>query len=193
MEALSLAANIISVVHVTSELIERLNDFKNTIDGLPRALQAISNELPTLRLTLKKVSEAIQDGRVTEDSQEALKPLITDFEEQICSIAEIVEKMKPRNPSRMTRNLKAVTSFRYDSRIKYHEGVIRGYASTLSLERVVSGPGKDLAGMHLSDSVVAVVTASNRVQPYSPLWFPHSFVRMDKILTSSNVRCLWIY
>jgi hypothetical protein len=163
MEALSLAANIISVVHVTSEIIERLNDFRNTIDGLPRALQAISNELPTLKLTLKKVSEAIEDGRVTEDSQEALKPLIADFEFQIRSIAEIVEKMKPRDPSRMTRNLKAVTSFRYDGRIKYHEGVIRGYASTLSLERVVSGPGKDLAGMHLFDLMVAIMTVSNRI------------------------------
>jgi hypothetical protein len=149
MEALSLAANIISVVHVTSEVIDRLNDFKNTIDGLPRALQAISNELPTLRLTLKKVSEAIEEGRVAEDSQDALQHLIADFEEHICAIADIVDKMRPKDPSRMARNLKAVTSFRYDSQIKYHESVIRGYASTLSLERIVSGSGKDLAGKYI--------------------------------------------
>jgi hypothetical protein len=147
MEALSLAANIISVVHVTSEIIDRLNDFKNTVDGIPRTLQAISNELPTLKLTLKKVAEAIEDGRVTEDSEEALRPLLADFEEQIRAIGDIVDKMRSKDPSRIARNFKAVTSFRYDDQIKYHESVIRGYASTLSLERVVSGPGKDLAGM----------------------------------------------
>jgi hypothetical protein len=149
MEALSLAANIISVVHVTSEVIDRLHDFKTTLDGLPRTLQAISNELPTLRLTLKKVSEAIDDGRVTEDSQDALRPLIADFEEQIRSLAEIVEKMRPKEEGRMARNFKAVKSFKYDGQIKYHESVIRGYAATLSLERIVSGPGKDLAGTQI--------------------------------------------
>jgi hypothetical protein len=141
MEALSLAANIISVVHVTSEVIDRLHDFKTTLDGLPRTLQAIS--------TLKKVSEAIDDGRVTEDSQEALRPLIADFEEQIRSLAEIVEKMRPKEEGRMARNFKAVKSFKYDGQIKYHESVIRGYAATLSLERIVSGPGKDLAGTQI--------------------------------------------
>jgi hypothetical protein len=167
MEALSLAANIISVVHVTSEIIDRLNDFKNTVDGIPRTLQAISNELPTLKLTLKKVAEAIEDGRVTEDSEEALRPLLADFEEQIRAIGDIVEKMRPKDPSRIARNFKAVTSFRYDDQIKYHESVIRGYASTLSLERVVSGPGKDLAGMRLLFPVVwlglAIVTGSDSI------------------------------
>jgi hypothetical protein len=147
MEALSLAANIIAVVHITTEVIDRLRDFKNTVDGVPRALQAISNELPTLKLALNKIHEAIEEGRVPEDSQEALKPLITDFQEQIRAIIDIIDKLRPKDPSRMTRNLKAVASFRYDGQIKYHESVIRGYASTLSLERVVTGPGKDLAGM----------------------------------------------
>jgi hypothetical protein len=150
MEALSLAANIISVVHVTSEVIDRLNDFRSSVDGIPRTLQALSNELPTLRLVLKKISEAINDGHVPEDSQEALRPLITDFEEHVEAIKDIVEKMRPKEEGRMARNIMAVKSFRYDGQIKEHEKVIRGYASTLSLERVVSGPGKDLAGMYSS-------------------------------------------
>lgn len=145
-EALSLAANIIAVVHITTEVIQRLNDFRSTINGIPRALQAIANELPALNLTLNKINEAIEDGRIPEDSQNALQPLITDFGKQIEAISDIIEKMRPKDTSRMTRNLKAVTSFRYDGQIKYHESVIRGYASTLQLERIVSGPTKDLDG-----------------------------------------------
>lgn len=151
-EALSLAVNIITVIHITTEVINRLNDFRDSADGVPKTLQAISNELPTLRLALKKIAEGIEDGRIPEDSQEALQPLIEDFEKQIRAIADIIEKMRPKDPSRMARNFKAVTSFRYDDDIKYHEKVIRGYSSTLSLERVVSGPTKDLAGMLLPDS-----------------------------------------
>jgi hypothetical protein len=147
MEAFSLAVNIVTVIHITTEVINRLNEFRDSVEGIPRTLQAISNELPTLRLVLKRISEAIEDGRVAEDSQEALKPLIKDFEDQMNAIVEIIDKIRPKDSSRMTRNLKAVTSFRYDDQIKRHEKVIRGYSSTLSLERVVSGPAKDLAGM----------------------------------------------
>jgi hypothetical protein len=147
METLSLVANILAVLHITTEVIARINEFRDTVDGVPKALQALGNELPTLSLVLKKIHEATLDGRIPEDSAEALEPLIKNFEEQIQAVLEIVRKMRPKDNSRMARNIKAVTSFKYDSDIKYHESVIRGYASTLSLERVVSGPGKDLAGM----------------------------------------------
>jgi hypothetical protein len=149
MEALSLAANILSIIHIATEVIARINEFKNTIDGVPKTLQALANELPTLSLVLKKIHAATLEGRIPEDSAEALEPLIKNFGEQIQAVLGIIEKMRPRDSSRMARNIKAMTSFKYDGEIKYHESVIRGYASTLSLERVVSGPGKDLAGMFL--------------------------------------------
>jgi len=155
-EAFGLAANILSIVHITTELINRLNDFKKTVDGLPRALQAISNELPALKLALKRVNEAGEDGHIAEDSKVALEPLLKDMEAQISALLAIIEKVRPKDPSRLARNLKAVTSFQYDEKIKYHESVIRGYISTLSLERIVSGPGKDLTGestLHMHTSV----------------------------------------
>jgi hypothetical protein len=153
MEVFSLAVNIITVIDITAKVINRLNEFRDSADGVPKTLRAISNELPTLRLALKKISEGIEDGRITEDSQDALQPLIKDFEEQILAILNIIDKMRPKDPSRMARNLKAVTSFRYDDEIKYHEKVIRGYTSTLSLERVMSGPTKDLSGMLIPQSI----------------------------------------
>jgi hypothetical protein len=147
MEVFSLAVNIITVIHITTEVVNRLNEFRASADGIPKTLRAISNELPTLRLALQKIAEGIEDGRIPEDSQEALQPLIKDFEEQIRAILDIIDKIRPKDSSRMARNFKAVTSFRYDDEIKYREKVIRGYSSTLSLERVVSGPTKDLSGM----------------------------------------------
>jgi hypothetical protein len=149
MEGLSLAANIIAVVDLTAKVIERLNDFRNSINGIPRTLQALSNELPALNLVLGKIRRASDEGRIPEDSRDALKPLMTDFAEHIQAILDIIEKMRPKDNSRMARNLKAVGSFRYDGQIQYHESVIRKYAQTLSLERIVSGPEKDIAGMLL--------------------------------------------
>jgi hypothetical protein len=149
MEAFALATNIASVAHITVEVLQRLNDFKATVNGVPRALQALSNELPTLKHILDTLRQAVENGSVPEDSVEALDPLMKDFEEQIRAVLAIIDKMQPGNSTRMARNFKAVTSFRYDADIKYRETVIRGYASTLSLERIVSGPGKDLAGRPL--------------------------------------------
>jgi hypothetical protein len=46
MEAFGIAANIISIVHITTEVVKRLNDFKSTVEGLPRALKSLGVELP---------------------------------------------------------------------------------------------------------------------------------------------------
>jgi hypothetical protein len=98
-----------------------------------------------LKLTLSKVRQADEAGCIPDDSKAALKPLLTGLEAEISAIAEIIENMRPRNSSTLARNFKAIKSLRYDDDIKHHEQVIRGYVSTLSLERIVSGPGKDLA------------------------------------------------
>jgi hypothetical protein len=74
MEAFGVAANIISIIHITTEVVKRLNDFRSTIEGLPPALKSLSVELPTLIHTLKRIRQAIDDGRVDEDNQEALEP-----------------------------------------------------------------------------------------------------------------------
>ncbi|KAI4662291.1 uncharacterized protein J4E79_004580 [Alternaria viburni] len=50
--------------------------------------------------------------------------------------------MRPRVNSNASRNLKAVTSFRYDSEVKHIEGVIRGYVSTLTLESAIAADNR---------------------------------------------------
>lgn len=156
MEAFGLAANIVSLIHITTEVIKRLNDFKTTATGVPRSLQNLTYELPALNQVLRNIHEAIECGSVPQDSIEALEPLLTDFSEQIKAITDIVEKVRPKDPSRLARNLKAFKSFQYDEEIKDRTSVIRGYTTTLTLERIVSGPGKDLPGRkalhhHFSD------------------------------------------
>jgi hypothetical protein len=134
MEAFGVAANIISIIHITTEVVKRLNDFRSTVEGLPRALKSLSVELPTLIHTLKRIRQAIDDGWVDEDSQEALEPLVRDLEQQIQALSDIILKMRPKVDSNAARNFKAVTSFRYDSEVKHIEGVIRGYVAILTLE-----------------------------------------------------------
>lgn len=83
MEAFSLAANILSVIHITTEVLERLNEFKDQAAGLPKALQAFSNELPALRVCLERIETAEKDGALPEDSRDALKPLIEDCQSRL--------------------------------------------------------------------------------------------------------------
>ena len=150
MEAFGVAANIISIIHITTEVVQRLNDFKATVEGLPRALKSLSVELPTLINSLRRIRQAIEDGRVSQESQEALEPLIKDFEFQIQSLSYIILKMRPRVNSNTARNLKAVTSFRYDSEVKQIESVIRNYVSTLTLESTIAADSRGTTGTLLS-------------------------------------------
>jgi hypothetical protein len=48
MEAFSVAANIFSAIHITTEILKRLNDFRSTMDGLPRALKHSALSFPRL-------------------------------------------------------------------------------------------------------------------------------------------------
>ena len=150
MEAFGVAANIISIIHITTEVVQRLNDFKATVEGLPRALKSLSVVLPTLINSLRRIRQAIEDGRVSQESQEALEPLIKDFEFQIQSLSDIILKMRPRVNSNTARNLKAVTSFRYDSEVKQIESVIRNYVSTLTLESTIAADSRGTTGTLLS-------------------------------------------
>jgi len=184
-EAFGLAANIVSIIHITSEVTKRLNDFKKTADGVPRALQVISNELPTLSYTLKKIHTADEEGRISEDSREALEPLLTDLEAQITALAGIIDKLRPKDSSKMARNLKVAKSFLYDDDVKFCEKAIRGYISTLSLERIVSGPGKDVAG-EFTNALPTYQYGSDMSQRCTVLLSQDSFVPSDKMLTLSN-------
>jgi hypothetical protein len=87
---------------------------------------------------------------VSQESQEALEPLIKDFEFQIQSLSDIILKMRPRVNSNTARNLKAVTSFRYDSEVKQIESVIRNYVSTLTLESTIAADSRGTTGTLLS-------------------------------------------
>ncbi|KAH7340049.1 hypothetical protein BKA66DRAFT_577234 [Pyrenochaeta sp. MPI-SDFR-AT-0127] len=146
-EVFGLAANILSVVHITAEVIERLNDFRTQAGGLPKALQAFSNELPALRVCIKRIESAERDGLLPNDSREALKPLMQDCEKQIEALINIINKVQTKGTSDVIRNVKAVASFRYDSEIQYRRTVIREYISTLTSERVISGPSIPVAAL----------------------------------------------
>jgi hypothetical protein len=150
MEAFGAAVNIITIIHITADVIKRLNDCKATVEGLPRALQALSVELPVLNNSLKRIRQAIEDGLIPEDSKEALEPLIKDFEQQVRALLGIMDKMRPRDNSSTSRNWKALTSFRYDGEVEHIEGVIRGYVSTLTLESAVRSSDKGMVGKSIS-------------------------------------------
>tara|TARA_R110002003_G_scaffold55_5_gene5000 strand:- start:61597 stop:62049 length:453 start_codon:yes stop_codon:yes gene_type:complete len=145
-EAFGLASNIISVIHITADVIARLNEIKKNADGVPRSLQALATVLPTLKLSLKKICQALDDDIVPEDSREALTPLISACEDEIQAVSDLITKMRPKDLSTIARNFKAVASFRYDDDVAYHKATIDSYISALTLERITSGPSNDVNG-----------------------------------------------
>jgi hypothetical protein len=147
MEAFAAAVNIITIIHITTDVIKRLNDFRETVEGLPKALQPLSLELPALNDCLKCINQAMDDGSISEDSQEILKPLIRDFQRQMRALMVIMDKMRPKDSSSTSRNWKALTSFQYDSEVEHIEGIIRRYASTLTLVSAARSSDKGVVGM----------------------------------------------
>jgi hypothetical protein len=83
----------------------------------------------------------------TKTTRKRLSPLVRDFDQQIQALSDIILKMRPKVDSNAARNLKAVTSFRYDSEVKHIEAVMRGYVATLTLESAITSNSKGPVGM----------------------------------------------
>lgn len=144
-EAFGLAANIVSIVHIATEVIKRLNDFKKTVDGLPRVLQDCAFRLPYMTAALKDIRRAIEQGRIPEGRRETLKQHLGGLEKHIRGLLDIVTKMRPKDSSSIARNFKAVTSFRYDEDINYHVDALQKFEPVLLAEQTILASGKDSA------------------------------------------------
>ncbi|USP73621.1 hypothetical protein yc1106_00895 [Curvularia clavata] len=137
MEAFGAAANIISVIHITCEVIQRLKDFRNSIQGLPKSLETLSFELPVLKDCLDQIERDLQNGQIQNGDDRSLYSLLKAFELSLQRLSDIIQKMRPESESAVARNMKALTSFQFDSEVDRIREDIRGYTATLNLKYAI--------------------------------------------------------
>lgn len=145
MEVLSVVTNIVSLVQVTCHIINRINDFNSKAGGLPRTLQTFAIELPTLKLTLERLDQAVKNGLIPDDSIQALCPILENCGKEILALKNIIDKVVVKGDSSVI--FKAVASFRYDDEVEERKKAIKDYLGTLMLERFISNSSNGIVCM----------------------------------------------
>jgi hypothetical protein len=148
--ALSLTASIIQILSFGSRVVARLSDFKSDINEFPKAFRDIKTELPLLLDTLKRTKEQADLGTISQETQDALLPVINGCRSQAEQLDDMLTKVIPEtNDSSWQRKRKAILSLGVEKKTQAITDTLRGYVQLLTyyqagslarLERASSSP-----------------------------------------------------
>jgi hypothetical protein len=138
-EVVGAISSIIQLTELTLKVYRRVNEFQSNARDIPKTFQQLSHELPLLQEILQQLKEAIDNGRVSENIQRALTPVVQECSDQAQSLYTILKTTIPGpDASRREKTIKAVASLLKDSKVEKKANTIRSYLSTLTFYFVAS-------------------------------------------------------
>jgi len=149
LEVLGAVASVGQLIDLSLKVINRMRDFRNEANTLPKIFQSIEIQLPVFVEILRTTKAANDANRRSNIGSKALDRLIQRCYVQIDILNTLLEKMLPHSTdSGMVRGWKAVKSFRHDDDVKTAERVIRDCLETLSHQGIAAARTSDLPRMH---------------------------------------------
>ena len=173
--ALSLTASIFQVISFGSKVVARLKDFKSDINEFPKAFRDIKTELPLLLDTLKRTKEKADLGTISQETQDALLPVINGCRNQAELLDDMLTKVIPEtNDSSWQRKRKAIASLGVEKKTQAITDTLRGYVQILtyyqagSLARLENPPTplniSNLSSWYLSIGIRSMLIAKTSPQ-----------------------------
>lgn len=110
MATISLVSNITQFITLGSLVVKRVNEFRNSVNDFPKVFRDIKTELPLLLDTLQRTKEQAELGKVTDDTQRALLPVVNGCSDQVKLLNEMMNKvLASSKDSSWQRSRKAFT------------------------------------------------------------------------------------
>lgn len=128
----SAAASIGQLVVFGKQIYDRLDEYRETMNGFPETFKHVTNRLGVLVEVLDSIERDINSGAMSDSSQRAIFPSVQECGAQIDYLQKIIEKaLPPQGATRMKRSLKALGSLKYDAKIDKTSKIIDQYMETL--------------------------------------------------------------
>lgn len=110
MATISLVSNITQFITLGSLVVKRVNEFRNSVNDFPKVFRDIKTELPLLLDTLQRTKEQAELGKVTDDTQRALLPVVNGCSDQVNLLNDMMNKvLASSKDSSWQRSRKAFT------------------------------------------------------------------------------------
>ncbi len=133
LAVVGIVSSIAQLVEFSSKILSRLHDFQSAVTDIPKTFQQIKAELPLLRDTLQQTKEAIDAGRVNDETTKALDPIIQGCREQIELLDATLAKTLPSpNDTPGKRRIKAILSIPQDAKVEKIVKTLHSYIRTLT-------------------------------------------------------------
>jgi folylpolyglutamate synthase/dihydropteroate synthase len=124
-------ASILDLVKSTKGIIDRLNEYREVAEELPKALRHVDVELPLLSDTLQRTRASIENGAI--HNTNALEPVIKGCQKQIESLNPVLAKLIPlKDDSIKERIRKGLSSIYHEGEVERITTNIRHYVQTLT-------------------------------------------------------------
>jgi len=139
LAVVGIVASIVQLVEFSSKILSRLDEFRSTVEEVPKPFRHIKVELPLLQDALRHIKEAIDAGSVEDGTKRALLPAIQGCREQVAELDALLAKTLPGpSDSWSSRSRKAIVSLNQDHKVESISKILRGYIGTLTFYYTVA-------------------------------------------------------
>lgn len=139
LAVVGVVATIVQLVDFSSKILSRLDEFRSSVEEVPKSFRHIKVELPPLQDALQRIKEAIDAGSVEDGTKRALLPAIQGCREQFAELDAILAKTLPGpSDSWIARKKKAILSLNQDDKVEGISKILRGYIGTLTFYYTVA-------------------------------------------------------
>ena len=133
LAVVGIIANIVQLVEFGSKILHRLTEFQSSVQDVPESFRHIKAKLPLLLHTLQQTKEAIDAGRVNDETTKTLDPIIQGCREQIELLDATLAKTLPSpNDTPGKRRIKAILSIPQDAKVEKIVKTLHSYIRTLT-------------------------------------------------------------
>jgi hypothetical protein len=133
LAVVGVVSNIIQLVDFGAKVLHRLNDFQSSLGDIPKSFRQIKAELPILLDTLEQTKLAAENGRIRDETKNALLPVINGCREQINSLNDVIDKVLPlSSDSWRKKTTKAIFSLHQDAKVAKITTTLKGHIQTLT-------------------------------------------------------------
>ena len=130
---IAIVSSIAQLVDTSAKLVERINEFRKHVQGIPKVFRGISVILPVLTDGFNKTKEHLESDRINEPTRKALAPLVDKCLLQLATLDVILAKVSPTaEDSSWKRGKKAVRSFNKETEVKAIEHTLTENFHTIS-------------------------------------------------------------
>jgi hypothetical protein len=151
LAVIGLVSAIVQFVDFGNKVVGRLNEFRQSINEVPKTFRKINDQLPLLIDTLRRTQNQADAGHVDEETAKALKPAVDGCLAQVKQLEDILVKALPlEKDSSWDRGIKALASLAHDKTVQqitseleshvrmltYHQATTSSY---LSSQLVIQG------------------------------------------------------